>query len=179
MTRWALRIKVVFCVLFLSGLFWASWSILHVGVAWMLTPTDPELAYVPPPLSPEQEAECRTFNGGEAVESAIEQRVRIAQSMGKDDRTGHRRWRYDSMSQFKEMNTDCCEVLDRIPSDYPIKTQRLGAPYANPPRLHALRLDFKEWRPDGSVFTNYNVVLVDCFGRLGAQASFDLRRGLF
>lgn len=179
MKRRSLSIKVLLSVLFLGALFWSNWAILCVGFAWIMKPpVDSELSYLPPPLSPLREAKCRAIDKGKIVESVIDDYVETAKLLSESDPNGKQSLRYTSPRDFMEENPDCCELLDRIPGDYSIKTQRLGAPHSDPPRLFAVRVSYKVWAPDDTTSVRTKVRLVDCFGRIGKGPSFDLRRGM-
>ena len=179
MKRRSLSIKFLLSVLFLGALFWSNWAILRVGFAWIMKPpVDSELSYLPPPLSPLREAECRAIDKGKIIESAIGYYVKSSMNLSESDPNEKHYLRYTSLRDFMGNNPNCCEVLDRIPGDYSIKTQRLGAPHSDPPRLYAVRVSYKVWAPDDTTSTRTQVRLVDCFGNVGRGASFDLRRGI-
>ncbi|MBB3453156.1 hypothetical protein FHT86_001412 [Rhizobium sp. BK313] len=173
------RVKFTLSVLFVAVLFWSSWAVIHIGFDWSTKGNKSDRKLLLSDMSSEQEFQCQNITSQAVVEGAIRRFVEAGVSIGKQrDRTGSNPWRYTSVANFMEINPDCCELLERIPGDYSIETQRLGAPHSNPPRLYAVRLAFKEWTSDERTFTQRTVVLVNCFGKAGTGPSFDLRRGI-
>lgn len=181
MRRWLLRARWVLAILFLSVLFWSSWTIMHVGYAWLTTPVENNGRNSPyQAFSAEEEVRCGSITPEAIIEGAIGRYVEA----GIAHESGHQRaesnpWRYTSIADFINTNPDCCSVLSRIPGDYSLEAQRLGAPHSNPPRLYAVKMAFKEWQSDDQTFTQHDVVLVNCFGQANGGISFDLRRGIF
>ncbi len=181
MRRWLSHARFVLGVALIAVLFWSSETIIHVGYDWFATLSDnngSNSAYHA--LSAQQQVRCESITPKAIVEGAIGRYVKA----GTTHISGHERaknnpWRYTSTANFMDINPDCCSVLARIPGDYSLETQRLGAPHSVPPRLYAVKMAFKEWESDDQTFTKYDVVLVNCFGDANGGFSFDLHRGIF
>lgn len=181
MRRWLLRARFVLSVAFLVGLFCAGGVILHLGYEWLTAPSDDNSRASPyQALSADQEVRCGSITPQAIVEGAIGHYVKLGIALrSSDHRAGNGPWRYTSIANFMKINPDCCSVLENIPGDYSLETQRLGAPHLFPPRLYAIKMAFKEWQSDDRTFTRHDVVLVNCFGEAAGGVSFDLRRGIF
>ncbi|MBY3266350.1 hypothetical protein HFO15_32695 [Rhizobium laguerreae] len=170
--------KLVLATAFLIALFLSGGAILDLGYGWLTAPGR-EASFSAKVLSAEEETRCKSASHAALIEGAADRYVQagIAHEIGHQ-RTENNPWRYTSVSNFLEVNPDCCEVLANIPGDYSPKAQSLGAPHSDPPRLYAVRMAFKEWRSDEDTFTKHEVVLVNCFGKASGGVSFDLRRGI-
>ncbi|MBB3564338.1 hypothetical protein FHX06_005702 [Rhizobium sp. BK512] len=181
MRRWFLRARFVLSIAFLAGLFWSSGIIMHLGYEWLATLSDNNARGSPyQALSAEQKVHCGSITSQAIIAGAIGRYVEagIAHESG-NQRAENNPWRYTSIANFMNINPDCCSVLARIPGDYSLETQRLGAPHLAPPKLYAVKMAFKEWQSDDHTFTKHDVVLVNCFGEATGGISFDLRRGIF
>lgn len=172
--------KLVLTTPFLLALFLSGGAIIDLGYRWLATPYGKEASFSTKDLSAGEEALCKSVSPEALIEGAADHYVQA----GIAHETGHQRtqsnpWRYTSVSNFLEINPDCCEVLPNIPGDFSPKAQSLGAPHSDPPRLYAVRMAFTEWGSDEDTFTKHEVVLVNCFGKASEGASFDLKRGIF
>lgn len=180
MTSWFPRTKSMLTLAFLAVLFWSSWATISFGVEWFMVPSaDKESASSYKVLSADEEVRCRNLPSRAIIETAIKRYVDAGIAFENARQPNENNpWRYSSINNFIEINPDCCEVLGRIPGDYSIESQRLGAPYSDPARLYAVKMAFKEWQSDNSTFTRYDVILINCLGEAGEGPSFDLRQGI-
>lgn len=171
--------KFVLATAFVIALFLSTGAVIKLGYGWLTAISGTEASFSAKALSTEEESRCKSVSDKALIEAAADRYVQagIAHEIGQQ-RTQNNPWRYTSVSNFLEVNSGCCEVLASIPGDYSPKTQSLGAPHSVPPRLHAVRMAFKEWRGDDDTFTRHEVVLVNCFGKAGGGVSFDLKRGI-
>jgi hypothetical protein len=114
-------------------------------------------------LTPAEKAKCENIKAEEVINAAILRLVQAGQSFSKRPPDEVNPLPYSSLAEFKSANPDCCEILTRIPSDFPLRIQKLGRPIEGGARAFAVALRYLKYTPKGP-HQRYETYLVDCLG---------------
>ncbi len=111
---------------------------------------------------------CRRITEAEIVDGAVQWLVDVGhyydRNLGSPGLSDINPYPYPSVAEFKAQNPDCCQVLPRIPGDFPVATQKLGEENNGYRSLFAVKMVFLENTKTGFK-KRHDTLLINCFGK--------------